>query len=235
MSYFSNRPMYIDLSKDYCCATIQGPDASAFLQSQIACDVAAIPPLCARWTCWVDAHGKVRALGHLANLDENRWAFVAHASFSAALKKLAMYVLRAKVQLAYSNAIWGVLGGQPGAKVAGIDADRGLTFTTPAGVVSDDVNFWRAIAAIHGEAQFDAERSSSEIPQSLGLQVNHGFSLTKGCYPGQEIISRVHYRGHPPRKMVTTLAKTAPEDAVFALPLDASGLIIAQSLRAWSA
>ncbi len=201
----------------------------------MACDVAAIPTLCARWTCWVDAHGKVRALGHLVNLDENHWAFVAHASFAAALKKLAMYVLRAQVQLAYSNAVWGILGDQSSATVARIDADRGLSLAAPNTPVSQDVNLWRGVAAIHGEAQFDAARCATEIPQSLGLLVNHGFSLTKGCYPGQEIISRVHYRGHPPRKMVTTLAKTAPEDAVFAQPLNASGLVIAQSLRAWSA
>jgi folate-binding protein YgfZ len=33
------------------------------------------------------------------------------------------------------------------------------------------------------------------LPQSLNLDLTGGLSFTKGCYPGQEIIARMHFRG----------------------------------------
>ena len=37
-------------------------------------------------------------------------------------------------------------------------------------------------------------------------------SFTKGCYLGQEIIARVHYKGKPARKLVRILYEALPED-----------------------
>ncbi len=39
------------------------------------------------------------------------------------------------------------------------------------------------------------------IPQMLNLQLTEGISFTKGCYTGQEIIARTHYRGNLKRRM----------------------------------
>ena len=38
--------------------------------------------------------------------------------------------------------------------------------------------------------------SESFLPQELNLEHLGGLSYDKGCYPGQEIIARVHYRGN---------------------------------------
>jgi folate-binding protein YgfZ len=38
------------------------------------------------------------------------------------------------------------------------------------------------------------------VPQDLNLDINEvGVSFTKGCYPGQEVVARVHYLGKPKR------------------------------------
>ena len=39
------------------------------------------------------------------------------------------------------------------------------------------------------------------IPQTLSLDLIEGVSFTKGCYPGQEIVARSHYRGTVKRRM----------------------------------
>jgi hypothetical protein len=39
------------------------------------------------------------------------------------------------------------------------------------------------------------------IPQTLNLDLIEGVSFTKGCYPGQEIVARSHYRGTVKRRM----------------------------------
>jgi len=40
------------------------------------------------------------------------------------------------------------------------------------------------------------------VPQMLNLDALGGVSLTKGCYPGQEIVARMHYRGTLKQRMV---------------------------------
>ncbi len=39
------------------------------------------------------------------------------------------------------------------------------------------------------------------VPQMLNLDLIGGVSLTKGCYPGQEIVSRMHFRGTLKQRM----------------------------------
>src|ERR1041384_4374250 len=44
------------------------------------------------------------------------------------------------------------------------------------------------------------ELDASILPAEAGLDETH-ISLTKGCYPGQEPIARLHYRGHVNRRL----------------------------------
>ncbi|SMN11398.1 Folate-dependent protein for Fe/S cluster synthesis/repair in oxidative stress [uncultured Candidatus Thioglobus sp.] len=66
--------------------------------------------------------------------------------------------------------------------------------------------------------------ASSEkfIPQDLNLDIDEvGVSFTKGCYPGQEVVARVHYLGKPKKRLyrfecdfeVSTLDKLTLEDS----------------------
>lgn len=51
-------------------------------------------------------------------------------------------------------------------------------------------------------AQITPETSEKFIPQDLNLDINEvGVSFNKGCYPGQEVVARVHYLGKPKRRL----------------------------------
>ncbi len=44
--------------------------------------------------------------------------------------------------------------------------------------------------------------SEKFVPQELNLDINEvGVNFSKGCYPGQEIVARLHYLGKPKRRM----------------------------------
>jgi folate-binding protein YgfZ len=47
----------------------------------------------------------------------------------------------------------------------------------------------------------EAKTQDLFIPQTLNLDLIEGVSFTKGCYPGQEIVARSHYRGTLKRRM----------------------------------
>ena len=50
--------------------------------------------------------------------------------------------------------------------------------------------------------------SEKHIPQALNLDIDQmGVSFTKGCYPGQEIVARMHYLGKPKRRLFRFISK----------------------------
>jgi folate-binding protein YgfZ len=51
-----------------------------------------------------------------------------------------------------------------------------------------------------GSPAWGKELDESVLPAEAGLEETH-ISFTKGCYPGQEPIARLHYRGHPNRRL----------------------------------
>ncbi len=65
------------------------------------------------------------------------------------------------------------------------------------------------------------ETSEAFVPQMVNLELLSGVSFEKGCYPGQEIVARMHYLGKPKQRMVRAhvsgeAASPQPGDAVYA-------------------
>jgi folate-binding protein YgfZ len=60
---------------------------------------------------------------------------------------------------------------------------------------------WRALDIAAGLPWVCAATQDMFIPQTLNLDLIGGVNFTKGCYPGQEIVARSHYRGTVKRRM----------------------------------
>src|SRR2546422_9743551 len=58
-----------------------------------------------------------------------------------------------------------------------------------------------------------SEVAQETIPQEVGFDEIGGVSYTKGCYTGQETVSRLHFRGHPNRHLRGLLFETDPPAA----------------------
>lgn len=56
-------------------------------------------------------------------------------------------------------------------------------------------NDWALAEVLAGIPQVTAETTDHFVPQTINLDTAGGVSFTKGCYPGQEIVARVHYLG----------------------------------------
>jgi folate-binding protein YgfZ len=54
---------------------------------------------------------------------------------------------------------------------------------------------------MRGEVLLDASLTDQFLPQELNLDILAGVSFNKGCYPGQEIIARVKFRGTVKRRV----------------------------------
>jgi hypothetical protein len=64
---------------------------------------------------------------------------------------------------------------------------------------------WHALDITEGLPWIEAATQDLFIPQTLNLDLIQGVSFTKGCYPGQEIVARSHYRGTLKRRMVAAI------------------------------
>jgi len=59
-----------------------------------------------------------------------------------------------------------------------------------------------------GTPRYGHELDDRVLPAEAGLDKTH-ISFTKGCYPGQEPIARLHYRGHVNRRLGVLEAESA--------------------------
>lgn len=84
--------------------------------------------------------------------------------------------------------------------------------------VPADTAHWRLLDIDAGQATVCAATAEAFVPQQVNLERIDGISFRKGCYPGQEIVARMHYLGKPSRRMYrlqTTAPPPAPGTAVL--------------------
>lgn len=79
-------------------------------------------------------------------------------------------------------------------------------------------NDWQVQDIKAGLAWVQASTQDLFIAQTLNLDLIGGVSFTKGCYPGQEVIARAHYRGTVKRRM--HLAKIASAESSLHAGMD---------------
>ena len=79
-------------------------------------------------------------------------------------------------------------------------------------------NDWALAELLAGIPQVTAETTEHFVPQTIDLDSAGGVSFTKGCYPGQEIVARVHYLGRVKQRLhlAQCAATASPGTSVFA-------------------
>jgi folate-binding protein YgfZ len=87
------------------------------------------------------------------------------------------------------------------------------------GCAAADRDVWRLLDIADGEAQIYAATSEEFVAQMLNLDALDGIAFDKGCYTGQEVIARAHYRGRVKRR----LQRFVSRDPVAKLTIGESG------------
>jgi len=82
---------------------------------------------------------------------------------------------------------------------------------------------WRLLDIAEGIPQVYAATSEEFVAQMLNLDVLGGVSFEKGCYTGQEVIARAHYRGRVKRRMQRFMSRGPAKLAIGESGLLADG------------
>ena len=69
-------------------------------------------------------------------------------------------------------------------------------------------SIWNIIDIDAGLPMVFPESKEKFTPQQVNLDLVDGVSFNKGCYPGQEVVARLHYLGKPSRRMFVAEAQT---------------------------
>ena len=202
----------------------RGEDAAKFLQGQLTQDVVLMAPGEARLAAFCNAKGRMLASFEVVKTAPDELLLVTSAdTLPATLRRLSMFVLRAKVKLIDASneiALRGLLGdaansiadGPIVAQAAGAytpeivvplrpagGTPRALWLApagtaVPAGAALDSADWLRAEVQA-GVARITQPVVEAFVPQMLNYESVGGVNFKKGCYPGQEVVARSQFRG----------------------------------------
>ena len=187
--------------------TLQGPDARRFLQGQVSADVLALPVGSQSLAGLHTPQGRVIALLQLCAAADDLLQLVLPAELAASVAAhLRRYVLRAKVSVADCSDSLRVLGVWR-ADGPGVQVEARIA---PLPTLSRSAADWRLARLQAGVPQVVAATSGHFVAQMLNLDLVGAVSFSKGCYTGQEVIARAHYRGRVKRRAQRFVAGTEP-------------------------
>ena len=83
-------------------------------------------------------------------------------------------------------------------------------------------NEWLLFRINRGLARINEHSVGKYLPQDLNYDLNGWVDFDKGCYTGQEIIARLHYRGQPKRRLSLLTVRSSTQPANDARILDSS-------------
>jgi folate-binding protein YgfZ len=197
-----------------------GPDARAFLQGQLSNDLAQLRPGALLRAGLHNAQGRTLALlTLLAWSEQDLGAILPLELLADVAATLRRYLLRARVAISDESAalrVFGLLLSTDTPLPAGalpLGAGRALCVLPAAAAAPSGVPLgrepWRALDIASGLPQVYRATSGQFVAQMLNLDCIDAISFSKGCYIGQEVIARAHYRGRVKRRM-QRFASAAP-------------------------
>ena len=88
-------------------------------------------------------------------------------------------------------------------------------------LTTHDEGDWRCTRILAGIPEITSATTEEFLPQQINLDALDGVSFKKGCYPGQEIVARVKYRGKVKQRLFILQSNPAPTDIEALAPLTA--------------
>jgi folate-binding protein YgfZ len=155
---------------------VSGPDAFDFLQAQLTNDLRLLEQEQHILSAWCNPKGRVICLMTVRRTETGYSLVLPTELAESTVSRLSMFRFRSKVEFDIRTA---------GPEDLGIDT--GIDEWLLANLCAGRPEIWQA-------------QSGEFTPHMLNLDLLHAVSFDKGCFPGQEIVARTHYRGATKRR-----------------------------------
>jgi folate-binding protein YgfZ len=182
-----------------------GPDAEDYLQRMLSNDVAALAPGESCEALLLTPKGRVIAPLRVLRRGEADFLLLTEPDLGERVRdELLRMRFAAKLELEpEEHRSYLLLGDENGGirnEDYGIAASEILDADPPSDLPRVGEDELEALRIEAGTPRFGMEIDDSILPAEAGL-VERAISFSKGCFPGQEPIARLHYRGHANRRL----------------------------------
>jgi tRNA-modifying protein YgfZ len=185
--------------------SVSGPETKSFLQGLITSDIDALAPGAPLYAALLTPQGKILFDFLVYEKDGAVLLDCAAASAEALLKRLTMYRLRAKVELARRDDLavfWNPEGaGDPRLPALG-QRTIGDAMDTSASSPREYLLHRLELGVPEG-TDFGSDKI---FALDGGLEELHAVSFSKGCYIGQELTARMKHRGTARKRLLPIAA-----------------------------
>lgn len=216
-----NTTTLYDLNHSKCIIAFSGADAATFLQGQTTCDILSLDEKKNTFGAICNSKGRALILFHLFKIKKSYHMILSSDMCDSTIKRLKMFVFRSKVTIedvSSNYSIYAVNGPtlssikpltvinyQEGGNLAILlfakENSKELNDSSTI-TINADCTEWQQLLVTACIPEITNTVSELFIPQMLNLDALGGISFQKGCYTGQEIISRMHYKGTVKRRLV---------------------------------
>ncbi|MCW2316311.1 folate-binding protein YgfZ [Rhodoblastus acidophilus] len=187
---------------------VSGPDARGFLQGLVTGNVQTLEPGEARWAALLSPQGKILFDFLMSAADDAVLLDVKAEQAADLVKRLTMYKLRAQVEVANETEKSTVIAlyGGPVAEGARDSRHPDMGARLIVAAASADATLL-TLGGDHGLADYAAHRIALGVPEGgvdfaygdafpaeADMDLFNGVDFKKGCFVGQEVVARMHYR-----------------------------------------
>ncbi len=172
-----------------------GTDVVSFLDSQSTFDVKNMGDNSFHLTTFLDPQGRMETYGWLIKVNQQFSYLVPTKSNSEARSRLNRFLVSEDVEIEEKGvSSWHFLLGKHGTGASGFIFDEDSTLQRDSAhlptIPAADVELWRKL---NGWPSFDGSDYSHDLVTNLRL-FDLAVTMNKGCYPGQETVSKIATR-----------------------------------------
>ncbi|MDQ0454187.1 CAF17-like 4Fe-4S cluster assembly/insertion protein YgfZ [Rhizobium paknamense] len=222
---------------------LHGPEAEHFINNLVTADVTGMEAHDALPAALLTPQGKILFEFLIWRDGADLLLEVQSCEREALLRRLTLYKLRAQVTITLEETEGvTVCWDEPAPEGARRDrrfAAAGLEVWRVMGLTGQpDASPYHRLRIAHGIAEAGLDYPLQDaFPHDVLMDVNGGVSFKKGCYVGQEVVSRMHHRKTARRRVATVTGTSALPATGTALtangkPLGTLGTVIADQALA---
>lgn len=225
------------LLADRAIITVSGPDAEHFLQNILTVDLDSLGAHEAKPGALLAPQGKIMFDFLVSRNAENGLRLECRVDIADDfIRRLTLYKLRAKVEIAKREQSVVAVSWQSDSGASHIDSTSAavrdsrfavsvLRFYADAPACDSDEADWHTFRIAHGVAESGSDFALSDaFPHDVLLDQLGGVGFKKGCFIGQEVVSRMQHRGTARRRVL--LVSAASDLPALGTELRAEGKVI---------
>ena len=198
--------MFVHL-KNRALLRVSGSDAETFLQGQLSNDISKLGNSSVQLNAYCQHQGKILALFWVTK-NEDSFSLSFPSDLLEAIKsRLQMFVIMSDVIIEDITKDYIQIGSIDEAhqKALAINDKLSLIIADKQDINKYDmepIDHWDKACIDSSLPEIFSVTSEKLVPQMLNLDINEfGVNFSKGCYPGQEVVARLHYLGSAKRRL----------------------------------